>query len=219
MAAPGRHRHRRADAPGEPVADAERGQGDPAVHRARSYPDYDALTQGAGFLNAEGRGGARAVPRRAGDHRLSVHVGLEPAHHLGQSRRRAAARLTPGANAWATDVTWGAATTPGGQTIVWGVSSAPTMRLAAAATTRHATAERRLGTAVRRRELRPCRGARTTVVGASRRRRGDTVVWGTSEGEGDTVVWGTARLRATRSCGARAAPTRLRARRSGTRDA
>ena len=87
MAAPVVDRHGRADAAGEPVADAERGEGDPAVHRAavRRLRRADA---GRRIPQRERRGRARGVPGGAGRHCAAGLAGVEPAHR----RRRTLAR-------------------------------------------------------------------------------------------------------------------------------
>jgi subtilisin family serine protease len=89
---------------------------------AQEYAGYDALTQGAGFLNAVGAvrlaeffasaEGGQAYPVQSmwsrkitwGNYRLSGGV------------------LMPGANAFALDTTWGAEATTAGDNIVWGTS-------------------------------------------------------------------------------------------------
>ena len=59
---------------------------------AQDYPGYNALTQGAGFLNARGAVQLAEYFRNA-QHGSAVSVDerLEPAHLLGQQARRAAA--------------------------------------------------------------------------------------------------------------------------------
>ena len=83
----------------------------------------DALTQGAGFLNAKGavelahflaEPSTTAYPASSGWGAKLLWAN----HHIGGGR------LTPTANAWATDVTWGAAVTPAGENVEWGVSCA-----------------------------------------------------------------------------------------------
>ena len=87
----GRGGHGRADASGEPDADAEPGEGRSCSTRRRTY-HYDALTQGAGFLNAQGavelaRYFARAARRRS----LSELVAVEPSRFTGATTGSAAA--------------------------------------------------------------------------------------------------------------------------------
>ncbi|HEV8316923.1 MAG TPA: S8 family peptidase [Vicinamibacterales bacterium] len=85
----------------------------------------DTLTQGAGFLNAKG-----AVEL--------AHFFAEPsttayppssdwgAQLLWANHRIGGGRLMPTANAWATDVTWGAPVAADGASVKWGVSCATT---------------------------------------------------------------------------------------------
>jgi hypothetical protein len=88
---------------------------------AQQYPGYDALTQGAGFLNARGAvdlarafaaSPAGPLPSSPGWSRQLIW-----GTHLVQG-----GDLTADANAWSTDVVWGSATTSQGQAVVWGTS-------------------------------------------------------------------------------------------------
>ncbi len=89
-------------------------------YTARVYPAYNPLTQGAGFLNAKGAvelarffvaPSSAAYPSSSG-----WAARLIWGNYLVKG-----GRLTADANAWATNVTWGAATTATGQNIDWGV--------------------------------------------------------------------------------------------------
>jgi serine protease AprX len=88
-----------------------------AEHRAA----YDALTQGAGFLNARG---AVQLARRLGGDTTPLATAPDPtpwnAHINWGNHRIGGGMLHPGANAWRLDVPWGAATTSDGEGIVWG---------------------------------------------------------------------------------------------------
>jgi serine protease AprX len=88
-------------------------------YTAQPYPGYDVLTQGAGFLNAQGAvklarffasGAGTAYPSASGWGRQLI---------WGNQRIRGG-QLTRNANAWATDVTWGAALTASGRNVEWG---------------------------------------------------------------------------------------------------
>ena len=85
MAVAGRQRHDRADAAGQPRADAEPGEGDPAVHRgvARRLQRADA---GRRLPQRARRGGARAVARGR-----RQPVGAPMAGPASPTRRRGAA--------------------------------------------------------------------------------------------------------------------------------
>jgi serine protease AprX len=88
-----------------------------AEHRKR----YDDLTQGGGFLNA--RGAVQLARYLAGD-RTALESAKDPtpwnAHINWGNHRIGGGMLKPGANAWRTDVMWGAATTSEGANVVWG---------------------------------------------------------------------------------------------------
>ncbi len=86
-----------------------------AEHRS----GYDDLTQGAGFLNA--RGAVQLAKSLAGD------VGARAkdptpwnAHINWGSHRIGGGVLNPNANAWRTDVMWGASASANGDRITWG---------------------------------------------------------------------------------------------------
>jgi serine protease AprX len=92
-----------------------------AEHRAR----YDDLTQGAGFLNARG---AVQLAKYLGGDRTALSAAKDPtpwnAHINWGNHRIGGGMLKPGANAWRTDVTWGADSTREGDNIVWGTIAA-----------------------------------------------------------------------------------------------
>jgi hypothetical protein len=145
-------------------------------YTAQRYAGYDRLTQGAGFLNAEGAVAlAQFLASPPGTAYPSTSGWITQI--IWGNRVIQGGRLTASANAWSTTVTWGANTTPTGQPITWGTSF-------------HATGQNvvwgsRCGGA-------DCHTTWTVagnggaVVGTD---DGDTVVWGTDDG--DTVVWGT----------------------------
>ena len=159
-------------------------------YTAQSARNYDPLTQGAGFLNARGAvelarylGSPSALPypySRTWSKRL-----------LWGNQLVRGGRLTATVNAWATDVVWGAASTPGGENIEWGVLCASGVCDATKGPWRAGTAP-----AVNVVWGPACGGedCSTTWTGEAiwgTSDEGDTVVWGTAD-EGDTVVWGTA---------------------------
>lgn len=87
---------------------------------SQSYPGYDALTQGAGFLNsrgavvlaeyfAKGRKGARYPAMRGWSQQI-----------IWGNYRVSGGVLTPGGTAWGANVVWGELHTPTGQNVVWG---------------------------------------------------------------------------------------------------
>ena len=170
-------------------------------YTAQVYPGYNALTQGAGFLNTKGavelarffktaQPGQRYPSSRTwskkllwGNHRISNGV------------------IKPNATAWKLGVVWGAPTNVQGQNIVWGSYCAEecdnlvwgttdsltnvTWPGATASNlvwgTFHATPD-------------PAKSP-TTSCGARSADDGDNVVWGTDcdGADCDGVVWGTSR--------------------------
>ena len=201
----GRVRHRRADAAGESGADAERGEGDPAVHRAgvRRKQRADA---GCRLPQLARRRAPRPLLRDGPAWpALSRPDHVEQAHHLGQPlvdrRRHAADRermersAPPGASPRPTNgdnIVWGTAGrrrqhrlghVDDGDNIVWGTSSDGDNIV--------------WGTS----------GDGDNIVWGTST-DGDNIVWGTDCGGadcGDNIVWGTAATMATTSCGARPA--------------
>ena len=167
-------------------------------YTAEVNPAFDPLTEGAGFLNAQGAVElARFLnPSFSGAYPTTQHWRAQIVwgnHLVGGGR------LTADANAWATDVTWGAATNGGGQTIEWGVTCVRSCDRGNArwepwrAVCLDGTCDP--GSTVVPKNVvwgSACGGADCSVVwtiGAVND-DGDTVVWGTSDDD-DTVVWGT----------------------------
>jgi subtilisin family serine protease len=132
-------------------------------YTAQAYPGHDALTQGAGFLNAKG---AVELARFLAAPSSEVHP--RPPEWSGRviwgNRLIAGGRLTASANAWSTTVTWGASRTAGGQMVDWGLICGGASCGAAA------EAWSRWGTA--------CADSACSRV-----------TWG--DGESQNVVWGT----------------------------
>jgi len=92
-------------------------------YTAEARDGYDAMSRGAGFLNA---GGAIELARALGapdDHTAPSMTGWSRALHWG-NQRIANGTLVAGTNAWASEVLWGARVTPIGQTIRWGLTCA-----------------------------------------------------------------------------------------------
>jgi serine protease AprX len=89
-------------------------------YTAQEYPGYDALTQGAGFLNARGavvlsQYFAQAAPGS----RYPVTNGWSKQIFWGNKRVRGGV-LTPDGTAWDSDVVWGSTPAAAGKNIVWG---------------------------------------------------------------------------------------------------
>jgi serine protease AprX len=186
-------------------------------YTAETHPGTDALTQGAGFLNARG---AVQLAKFFADPSGAYPASPEWSGSLIWGRRLVrGGRLMPGANAWPADVVWGAATTGVGQNVEWGVICETTGCDTASATwtpwrttcvdaacRTFSTSGGEVANVVWGSS---CNGADCTRVwspaGAGDAIKvtssddtvvwgtndQDTVVWGTSGSGGDTVVWGT----------------------------
>ena len=176
-------------------------------YTAESRPGYDALTQGAGFVNARG---AVQLARYFAEGSTGYVPPAEWSGHLiwGTQRVRAG-RPTPNANGWALTVVWGTATTPGGAAIEWGVTTNSQSGGSTSWGASDVCWDTACSTIVWRADTTfeaanvvwgtTCGGDdchdrawstsdQTVVWGTDT--EGDTVVWGTNA-EGDTVVWGT----------------------------
>ena len=168
-------------------------------YTAQVYPGYDALTQGAGFLNTKGAvdlarffetaQAGQAVPDRGaawskkiiwGNHRITDGV------------------IKPNANAWKSSIVWGAATIGDGENIVWG------------------TAALRDGDNIVWGTL----DSTATTSSGARSDDDDNIVWGTfASVDEDNIVWGTLRDDGATSCGARRAAATTATTSSGARRA
>ncbi len=173
-------------------------------YTAQQYAGYDALTQGAGFLNAKGAvelaaylAAPSTTPYPATDS-WSSHIIW--GNHLEEG-----GRITGDASAWAFDVTWGDGLTASGERVRWGVTCTTTtcddvspqpwqtscLDLACSVV----NGDSALSPNVVWGQL--CDGADCSIpwaassVTATSDPEADIVVWGTSDGEQDIVVWGT----------------------------
>ncbi len=145
-----------------------------AEHRSA----YDALTQGAGFLNARG---AVELARRLGGDLSAPATSQDPTpwnrHIIWGNHRIGGGMLQPDANAWRTDVTWGASTTNDGESVIWGT---------VCATAGCDTIGWEPDVAAGRRR------ASSAVWGASCADSAcNNIVWGTTADDAN-IVWGTA---------------------------
>jgi serine protease AprX len=193
-----------------------------AEHRSR----YDALTQGAGFLNARG---AVQLARRLGGDLTTVAAAKDPTRwneHINWGNQRiGGGMLQPGANAWRTDVMWGASSTNDGEDVIWGTACAN----AGCDSVEPDRISRTFGRGVRGSFCADAQ-CRNIVWGASSAGKdnivwgtacggqdcpgtvwaascdggaecADNIVWGTSADEGDNIVWGTSCETIMPSCG------------------
>jgi len=93
-------------------------------YTAQFDPAYDALTQGAGYLNPRGAVELARyfVIARAGQRHPRGRTWTRKI--IWGNYRLGGGALSPAANAWETGTTWGAAVTEGGDNIVWGTRCA-----------------------------------------------------------------------------------------------
>jgi serine protease AprX len=91
---------------------------------AQVYNGYDALTQGAGFLNT--LGAVRLSRYFANSRKGQEYPNMKAWSRqiFWGNRRVTGGVLTPGGTAWATNIQWGATRTPTGANIVWGENCA-----------------------------------------------------------------------------------------------
>jgi serine protease AprX len=93
-------------------------------YTAQAHPDYNGLTQGAGFLNTMG---AIEMARAFANHEPGTPYPNNPhwSHHIiWGNHRLSGGVLLPGANAWDDNIVWGSALDGDGDNIVWGSAGA-----------------------------------------------------------------------------------------------
>jgi serine protease AprX len=171
-------------------------------YTAQSYADYDALTQGAGFLNT--KGAVQLAQYFAAPLETPYPSSSKWAAHLiwGNQLLRHG-RLTPAANAWATDVTWGAVETPSAEAVQWGVSQDNDAEIWGATCFDESCGSVQWGIGKSQNVVwgSTCEGADCAATWSPASSGividwdGDTVVWGSTvvwgATDGDTVVWGS----------------------------
>jgi hypothetical protein len=87
-------------------------------YTAQVYSSYDPLTEGAGFLNAQGAVElARYLAQPSDPYPTSSGWSTRI---IWGNRMASGGQLAPDANAWAPDATWGVDNTAGGEPITWG---------------------------------------------------------------------------------------------------
>ena len=134
-------------------------------YTAEERPGYNALTQGAGFLNTIGavRLASFFATARAGD-AYPLQSGWSKKIIWG-NQRLAGGALNPSANAFALATTWGVSATSSGDNIIWGTTCADGCDNIIWGTS----------------------GNDNIIWGTG---GDDNIIWGTS-GEGDNIIWGT----------------------------
>jgi len=144
-------------------------------YTAQTYPGYNALTEGAGFLNTLGAVQLAKFYAHAhqGD-RVPVQR-VWSRHIIWGTHQIVGGIMVPSGNAWSTQVLWGAAKTLGsdGDNIVWGTAGDGDNIV--------------WGTVDGNNIIWGTSDRDNIVWGTSDR---DNIVWGTA-GDGDNIVWGT----------------------------
>ncbi len=141
-------------------------------YTAQPYAGYNALTEGAGFLNAKGAIDLARFFARA-------HAGYNyPSSRLWGKKiiwgnhRIAHGVIKPNGTAWKPGVVWGAAANDEGDNIVWGT---------------------KCGTDECDNIVWGTNDESDNIVWGTASDESDNIVWGTfAEDEGDNIVWGTA---------------------------
>jgi subtilisin family serine protease len=167
-------------------------------YTAETRAPYDALTQGAGFLNARGAVELAVSVSAAADQFAPTTVTADAAtwsqHLIWGNHRIAGGEILAAASAWRTDVMWGSAATPEGADIAWGTESEDDPATSLGPENVVWGAE--------------CDSADpSTPLGTGC----NNIVWGTAT-EGDTIVWGTGVLDDTEHVVWSAPPIRRRIR-------
>ncbi len=139
-----------------------------AEHKSR----YNDLTQGAGFLNARGAVQvAKAFAANGSSPTLGSVADPTPWNkHINWGNQRIGGGvLRPDANAWRVDVTWGAASTDAGDTIVWGSVCSQ---------------KDDCGT------IKSSTSTEDNIVWGTNSANEDNIVWGTDRASEEDIVWG-----------------------------
>jgi serine protease AprX len=140
-------------------------------YTAQTYT-YDALTQGAGFLNTKGAVDVAkflAAPKAGQVYPSSANWSRTI---LWGNRRLTRGVIKPAGSAYALTTVWGAATDGEGDNIVWGTACASDLCDNIVWGTAEMDAD--------------------NIVWGTFDKEGDNIVWGTADGELDNIVWGTA---------------------------
>ncbi|PYR89740.1 MAG: hypothetical protein DMF84_23735 [Acidobacteria bacterium] len=149
-------------------------------YTAQNY-GYDALTQGAGFLNT--RGAVQLARFYATARAGQVIPSQRPWSKtiLWGNRRLTGGVIKPNGSAWATSTVWGSGLTVTGQNIVWGTDAGDFYNIV-------------WGTSLLDADN-IVWGTMSSVLGENivwgTMRDGDNIVWGTLGGGFDNIVWGT----------------------------
>jgi serine protease AprX len=137
-------------------------------YTAQIYPGYNALTQGAGFLNAQGAVELARFYRTAKAGSKLTLPNVWSKHVFWGNHRIRGGVIRPNANAFQLGTTWGEAVDRHGDNIVWGTLGSDNLVW---------------GTV-------DLLSADNLVWGTVLNSNGDNLVWGTMR-DGDNLVWGT----------------------------
>jgi len=181
-------------------------------YTAQQYDGYDALTQGAGFVNARGAVDLARYFQSPATVSFPSNVNWSR-QLLWANHRIQGGVITSAGNAWRADVTWDAAKTPDGVPMTWGVlcdadCNQPSLDTWGTTCVTLDCSVAMWGSVTADNVVWgwTCAGAdcefggvplfwapamTTTGTVSPMSSDEDTVVWGTAD-EGDTVVWGTA---------------------------
>src|SRR3954465_6939762 len=178
-------------------------------YTAETRPNYTALAQGAGFLNARGAvelarsigasSAADAATVLLAPRPVAVNADNGPAwgrRIIWGNLRIGGGELGVTASAWRLDVLWGSPVTPEGSPVAWGTTACsrdlecdPSNPFGPRNIVWGTGAANEADNIVWGTE---CGGADCDNIVWGTSTEGDNIVWGTaSEGEGDNIVWGT----------------------------
>jgi len=133
---------------------------------------YDALTQGAGFLNAQGAVELARYFKNPQAGQSYPHSWMWSRQVIWGNHRIKGGAIKPNANAWASNIVWGTLADDQGENIVWGTLCADDCENIV------------WGTVVQ--EV-------ANIVWGTVDNDGENIVWGTAD-DGENIVWGTADL-------------------------
>ena len=151
-------------------------------YTAQLYPDYDSLTQGAGFLNTKGAVDLARFFKTAIAGQVYPHPAEWSKNINWGNHRITHGVIKPNATAWKSGVVWGASKTVTGQNIVWGTACGSHCSTAVWSSM---DSEDNIvwGTASASED--------NIVWGTFAALDEDNIVWGTIADDEDNIVWGT----------------------------
>ena len=151
-------------------------------YTAQVNPGYNALTQGAGFLNTKGAVDLARYFRTAQPGQSYPNPAEWSKKLIWGNHRISNGVIKPNAPAWKLGVVWGAATTPTGESVAWGTRCGNSCS-SETWTTLDSEDNIVWGTASESED--------NIVWGTFAELSDDNVVWGTAADDEDNIVWGT----------------------------